>query len=299
MGQYFNDYTKKPMTAAQYSMMRGVTDFTNAEQLNMYESGHGMIVIINKPKFMEMLAEEDPDVKNLLDNFCNILEYEFKSLDGIEDISAEDLVFSDGISELAGVGKVNEQSNSEITMRFTEKSGSVITKFIKYYLNGVRDSRTQTKHYHGLIKEGKLALGFENEVFNFLYLVTDASGLSLEAAYLLTNAWPNAARTNIYNHDKSTIESKEIDVTFKCFVLQNAEINKRAVKMLAHISESGAVAGAAKGIYGENSKIGALANQVVTQDEHPIHYDSQNYMYKGLSNIAKAYGEDEVITQQN
>jgi hypothetical protein len=216
MGEYFRDYTKKPVTAAQYTMMRGVADFTNAEQLNMFETGHSMIIIIDKPKFIEMIAEEDKDVNDLLQNFCNILEYEFRGLSGIEDISAEEIVYEDGISQLAAIGKVTEQGNSEVTMQFTEKSGSTITKFIKYYLAGARDSRTQTKHYHGLIKRGKLALGFENEVFNMLYLVTDASGLGLEAAYLLANAWPTSAKTgDLYNSEKGSIESKVIDVTFK------------------------------------------------------------------------------------
>ena len=298
MGAYFTDYTKKPVTAAQYSMMRGVTDFTNAEQLNMFEKGHGMIIVIDRPKFLEMIAESDSDVRNLLENFCNILEYEFKGLSGIEDITAEDLVYNDGISELAGVGKVNEQSNSEVSMRFTEKSGSTITKFVKYYLNGVRDSRTQTKHYHGLIAQGKLAMGFENEVFNLLYLVTDASGLGLEAAYLLANAWPNNARTGeLYNVEKGQIESAEIDVTFKCFVLQNQEINKRAVKMLAYINEDSAVANAnAKN--GSSQEAAALAQQIRTYDDHQIEWDSQKYKYKGLSKISKAYGEAETIREQ-
>lgn len=297
MGDYFRDYTKKPVTAAQYSMMRGVTDFTNAEQLNMFEGGHGMIIIIDRPKFIEKLAERDTDVANLLENFCNIIEYEFKSLDGIDDINAEDLVYSDGISELAGVGRVTEQSNSDITMRFTEKSGSVITKFVKYYLDGARDSRTQTKHYHGLIAEGILAAGFENEVFNFLYLVTDSTGLGLEAAYLLANAWPNSAKTGtLYNYEKGAIESKEVDVTFKCFVLRNQEIDKRAVKMLAHINDTGAVANA-NGINGSSESVAALAREINTYDDHQINWNSQKQVYKGLSNISKAYGETETVTE--
>lgn len=292
MGAYFNDYTKKPMTAAQYTMMRGVTDFTNAEQLNMYEGGHSMIVIINKPKFLEMLAEYDKDVNNLLQNFCNIVEYEFKGLSGIEDITSETLEFNDGVSQMHTVGRVTEQSASQISMTFTEKSGSTITKFIKYYLQGVRDSRTQVKHYHGLIAEGKLALGFENEVFNLLYLVTDASGLALEAAYLLCNAWPGTAQTNIYNSEKGNIEIKEVEVTWNCVVLQNEEINKRAVKMLAHINQDNAV-------YNANSKNGssaeaaALAASISQYDENQIEWNSQKYGYTGLSKIAKAYGETE------
>lgn len=284
MGAYFTDYTKKPMTAAQYSMMRGVTDFTNAEQLNMFEGGHGMIVIINTPKFIDMIADSDSEVQNLRDNFCNILEYEFKGLDGIEDINAEELVYTDGVSEIHGVGKVTEQSASEVTMRFTEKSGSTITKFIKYYLNGVRDSRTQTKHYHGLIANGDLTAGFENEVFNLLYLVTDSTGLNLEAAYLLANAWPNSAKTSIYNVEKGNLETKEIDVQFKCFVLQNQEINKRALKMLAYINEDNAVHNAVGAQNGTNS---AAANAASTSkyDEYQIDWDSQTHQYEGLDKV--------------
>lgn len=292
MGAYFNDYTKKPMTAAQYTMMRGVTDFTNAEQLNMYEGGHSMIIIINRPKFLDMLADYDKDVKNLLENFCNIVEYEFKGLSGIDDITSDTLEFNDGISQMHTIGRVTEQSASEIQMTYTEKSGSTITKFIKYYLQGVRDSRTQIKHYHGLIADGKLALGFENEVFNLLYLVTDASGLSLEAAYLLCNAWPASAATNIYNSEKGNIDIKEIEITWRCVVLQNEEINKRAVKMLAHINQDNAV-------YNANSKNGssdeaaALAASISKYDENQIDWDSQKFKYTGLSKIAKIYGETE------
>lgn len=292
MGSYYRDYTKKPVTAAQYTMMRGVTDFTNAEQLNMFESGHGMIVIIDRPKFMEKLAEEDESVKELLDNFCNILEYEFRGLTGIDDITSEEITYTDGISELAAIGKVTEQGNSEITMQVIEKSGSTVTKFVKYYLAGVRDPRSQIKTYHGLIAEGKIAMGFENEVFNMLYMVTDASGYGLEAAYLLANAWPSQAKTgDLYNIEKGSIESKTIDVTFKCFVLQNEEIDKRAVKMLAHVSQNNAVANAANKLGAAETK--ELAASVNTYSDHQFDYDSRRFQYKGVKTIGKVYGQPE------
>ena len=299
----YNSYTKKPVSAAQYSMMRGVTDFTNAEQMNMFEKGHGIIIVVDRPKFLEVLAKELSDVQNLLDNFCNILEYEFRGLDGIEDINAEDLVYTDGISELAGVGKVTEQSNSEVTMRFTEKSGSTITKFIKYYLSGVRDSRTQTKTYHGLIANGTLAMGFENEVFNLLYMVTDASGLQLEASYLLANAWPNSAKTNIYNIEKGTIEAAEIDVTFKCFVIQNEEVDKRAVKMLSSVNRQYAVENAYGNATVGNTLSAAEAKKATVRDKHPIYWDSSEYKYMGLESVSKKVGDtegaDEIVNAQS
>ena len=207
------------------------------------------------------------------------------------------MTYSDGISELAGVGKVTEQSNSEVTMRFTEKSGSTITKFVKYYLSGVRDSRTQTKHYHGLIANGEMAMGFENEVFNMLYLVTDASGLQLEAAYLLANAWPNSAKTNIYNVEKGTIESAEIDLTFKCFVIQNEEVDKRAVKMLSTINRQYSVENAYSKVGNTSAKALAADAAGLTRDKHPIYWDSGEYKYMGLESVSRKIN-DSTLAQE-
>ncbi len=234
-------YTKRARSVAEYAMMRGVTDFTNAAQFNLYESGYAHLCIISKPAYLEMLAERDAEVKRLLDTFCYILEYEFKGLSGIEDISADSLEITDGISTLEVMGKVNKQSASEVSMSFTEKSGSVITNFLKYYIEGIRDPRTQAKTYHGLIKQGLMAGGFENEVFNLLYLVMDNTMLQLEKSYLLCNAWATKSSTSIYESEKGSIDKKDIDVSFKCFVIDGPEVDQRALKVLAMINETSAV----------------------------------------------------------
>ena len=223
-------YTKKARSIAEYSMMRGVTDFSNAAQFNLFESGYSHLCVISRPKFLTELGKEDEEVANLVNTFCYILEYEFKGLDGIEDITADSLEVTDGISTLNVVGKVNKQSASEISMNFTEKSGSIITNFLRYYLEGIKDPRTQAKTYHGLIKEGKMAGGFENEVFNLLYMVTDNTMLGLEKAYLLCNAWPTKVPTSIYNSEKGSIEKKDVDLSWQCFVIDGPEVDQRALK---------------------------------------------------------------------
>ncbi|MDD3121914.1 MAG: hypothetical protein PHC62_00195 [Candidatus Izemoplasmatales bacterium] len=232
-------YTKKPNNYAEYTRMRGVTDFSNAKQFNIYESGYAFLVIISKPAFMEKLAVKGGsggDVERLLNAFCHILENEFRGLEGIEDITAENITFTDGISEMNSIGKVVQQSGDEVSMTFTEKSGSIITRFIEYYLKGIKDPRTQAKTYHGLIADGDMSAGFENEVFNMMYIVTDSTMLSLEKAYLLCNAWPTKATTSIYNTTKGDIGNKEIDVSFQCFIIDNEEVNKRANQLLAYIT---------------------------------------------------------------
>ena len=230
----FNTYTKRARSVAEYTMMRGVTDFSNASQFNLYEKGYSFLFIVTKPKFIEVLAEEDSNVRNLANAFYNILQYEFKGLDGLDNITTDTLEFTDGISTMNAIGKVNMQSQAEITMNFTEKSGTTITKFTDYYLRGIRAPRTQAKTYHGLIKSGKLAAGFENEVFNLLYINTDNTMLTVEKAYLLANAWITTSNNNIYQGTKDDIAQKaDIDGTFNCFVLDGPEVDKRANMVLA------------------------------------------------------------------
>ena len=201
-------YKKKPFSTASYTMMRGTIDFSNPAQFNLYESGYQFLTVVSRPRFIEMLADTDTEVANSLKLFCWILENEFRGLSGIDNITIDPLEFTDNISTINTIGKVNQQSATEISMSFTERSGGAMTSFIEYYLKGLKDPRTQFKTYHGLIKDGKLAAGFENEVFHLLYIVTDNTGLGLEKAFLFACAQPTTAQLDIYNGEKGAIEKK-------------------------------------------------------------------------------------------
>lgn len=283
-------YKKKPFSIASYTMMRGTIDFTNAAQFNLYESGYQFLTVISRPRYIEMLAETDTEVANALNLFCWILEYEFKGLSGIDNISVDPLEFTDNISTINTIGKVNMQSAAEITMNFTERSGSAMTGFIEYYLKGLKDPRTQMKTYHGLIKDGKLAAGFENEIFHLLYIVTDNTGLGLEKAFLFACAQPTTAQLDIYNGEKGTIEKKDIDVPFQCFIVDGDEVDRRAIKMLAYIHENDAVANASL-LNGSSKNTIAAASEIKSYAEEQIHPDSNTYHYIGLDAIDQVYDD--------
>ena len=229
---------KKPRNLTQYKLMQGVTDFGNLNQFNLYESGYSFLVVCQVPKFMEMLAAENSDFKDLLDNYVHILEYEFRGLDGLENITTDTLEITNGISNLNLIAKVTEQSASQVSMRFFEKSGSVITRFHEAYLQGIKDPKTQIKHYHGLIESGKLEAGYENEVFVMLYFVTDNTAREIEKAYLLLSAQPTSAETSIYNSEKGSIENKEITVEFNCYPVKGEKVYEKAKQMLNWMNNS-------------------------------------------------------------
>lgn len=288
-----NMYIKKPNSISEYAMMRGVTDFTNPAQFNLYEKGYQFLYVLSIPKYIDMLSE-NPIVANMTNAFCNIIEQEFKGLSGIDDITTEDLEVTDGISTMNVIGKVTKQSSAEVSTSYTEKSGALITNFIKYYLEGIRDPRTQAKTYHGLIKNGKLGPGFQNEVFTLLYVVTDNTMLMLEKAYLLCNAYPTAAKTSIYEGEKGSIEKVDVDISWRCFIIDNDEVDKRAVKFLAKINEHGgdlakenAVAGAYYSVDGEGiANADAIKEaKIKNYDANTITLDSNSYKYSVLTAV--------------
>jgi len=227
---------KTPKDITKYTLMRGVTDFGNLNQFDLYETGYSFLTIISVPKYLETLASENSNFDRLFKNYLHVLEYEFRGLDGIEDVTSDSIELTNGISQMNVISKVNQQSASQVSMRYFEKSGSIITKVHEIFLKGIKDSRTQFKHYHGLIDSGLLEPGYENEVFSFLYGVTDNSGMQLEKAYLLLSAQPTKAETSIYNSEKGDIATKEITCEFNCFPINGDTIDKKAKLYLDYLN---------------------------------------------------------------
>ena len=266
--------------ATSAAEMRGAVDFTNANAFNLYEKGHSVLKVLSVPNFMTSWAINnsvnggDTSAVDLVQNFVRIIEQEFKGLDGLDDMSADSMDITDGISTLNVLGKVNYATNQEITLKYTEKGGSTISRYAETYLRGIRDPRTGVKHYNGCLTtkplgnvildtgksvstnklyemafsvskceissqithRGLINPSLENEVFTFLYIVLDNTWTQIEKAYLLCNAQLNKIPLGqVANMEKGNIELAEIDLSFNCFVVSNANVNAAAAKYLPKI----------------------------------------------------------------
>ena len=242
-GYYDDDFSVKPISTAQNVDMRGVVDFGNLYQFAPFESGYSFIAVINGPRFANNTGI-DATFKDLQTQFINIIENEFRGLDGIEDITSDTMEITDNISTMSLIGKVNQSTSSQITMRFFEKTGALITKYISTYLRYIRDPKTQAKTYGGAInyKTPQKSYGPAQEVFNMLYMVTDSTCLHIEKAFLLLNAQPTSAGySELYNTEKGQIETKEITVNWNCFVVDGKEVNKIGAQYMANLINSGAI----------------------------------------------------------
>jgi hypothetical protein len=179
---------KTPREILQYNLMRGVTDFSNLEQYDLYEKGYPFMMVVKAPDFMLDLAKKDPSgIGVIVNNYIHILENDFRGIDNIESITGEtNGEITNGIRSIQLINKVTKgTSSTQFTARYYERSGSIITKANELYLTGIKDPDTQVKHYHGLIDDyvfrgietlsGKDP-GPHRECWAFLYFVTEDLG---------------------------------------------------------------------------------------------------------------------------
>lgn len=227
----------------KYTLTRGVADFSNLAQFDNFETGYGYLFVLKIPEFLRQLENVNSEYKTMIDNYWHLLEYDFRSFEGLQDIEADTNNIEDGINTLPIITKVNEQSGSQFTLRYNERSGSVFTKVHELYLRGIKDPRTQVKRYNGLLKTGDqrnqsvIEAGYENETFQFLYIVTDNTVRDIEKAYLLVSCQPTSAETSMYNSTKGEIAWHELSITFNGYPITGPAITAKAQKFIDWLNE--------------------------------------------------------------
>lgn len=223
--------TRNVIDLTGYMLMRGVTDFGDLRQFNLYESGYSFFVVMGIPKFLYQLCNTSTgaaEYVTIIKNYAHILEYEHRGLSGIEAITTDVGQLTNGLNQINIINKVNKPSDTTFSASYQEKLGSTITKAQELFLTGIKDPRTQVKTYHGLIDDDSnptLKPGYENEIFKFMYIVCDNTLRQLERAVYLASCQPTSAPLDIYTSDKGTYEFKEISVEFNGFPIMSREVN--------------------------------------------------------------------------
>lgn len=222
-------YSKQPYDREVYADNRGVVDFGNLLQFAPYESGYCFLSVLSSPKIWK---NDNGTRLNRTDSyqqaFIQILEQEFRGLSGIEDISIEITDTGSPTVTIPYALKINSLNVGNFTMNFTEKSGSLITKYISKYLRTIRTPYSNIKSYNGYINinnayEARLNL----ETFDLLYIITDSTCFNVEKAFLILNAQPTtAAYSEIYNINKGEISTREITVPWSACVREGAVANR-------------------------------------------------------------------------
>lgn len=236
---------KTPRDLLNFNLMRGVTDFSNLQQWDLYEKGYPFLCVVSIPQFLRDLAARDTNIENIVNNYVHILENDFRGIDSIDNITGEpNGEITNGIRSVQLINKVTKASNSNFTLQYYERSGSILTKAHELYLTGIKDPDTQVKHYHGLIDDWIFNGNGENNVagkdpgphqecFTFMYFLTDNTMTKIERAFLIAAAQPTTANySDLYSGNKGDIQFAEISLSFNGFFINNDFVYQKAQDML-------------------------------------------------------------------
>ena len=233
----FNDNVVNPKNIATYKARRGIMDFTQLGMFDQYESGYSFLAVLEMPRFMTALAKAgNTDIADAVDAFQFMLEYEFRGITGLPDVTVNTLTLTDGANEAQVINDVVKDTSISVSMSFFEKRGSLITKFSEYYLTGIKDPYSKAKTYHGLLFDGSIDNSYRNEVFTMMYINTDNTMTAIEKAVLLCNMQLTKAETSMYDSERGQMGNKELSVEFNCLPIYGFEVDKAAKKLLKDIT---------------------------------------------------------------
>lgn len=303
---------KTPRDLLSYNLMRGVTDFSNLKQWDLYEKGYPFLCVVSIPDFLADLAYEDPNIATIVNNYVHILENDFRGIDSIDGITGEpNGEISNGIRSIQLINKVTKATNSNFTMSFYERSGSILTKAHELYLTGIKDPDTQVKHYHGLIdrwvfngidskNHSASDPGPHRECFTFMYFVTDNTMTKIERAFLIAAAQPTTANfTDLYSGNKGDINFVELSLSFNGFFINNDYVYQKAHDMLLAMRNPSNVTSTRIIVDSNNFRYNAIANAGIDNEDTDDKFDTPIYFDETNANAAGKEMATDINTNEN
>ena len=110
-----NNFVKKPRNLTEYTAYRGVTDWTQIGQFDQFETGYSFLSVIKMPRFIEVLAQYDDGVAQMANSFQHMLEYEFRGMTGLPNITSNTFTITDGSNEQQMINDVVMETSVELT----------------------------------------------------------------------------------------------------------------------------------------------------------------------------------------
>ena len=203
------------------------------EQYNPLKTGYTRIFVVQMPKFMNRIL---PIASK---NFKHMIEYGFKSIDGIQNLTMEYEAITGGYAGRSfEIPTILKDETNAITIKLQEMSGSPVREYIEMWLSGISDPHTGLCHYHGALDKDAATgnAGMEaiqaNQVAEMIYVSTDNTGREIEFACLLSNMIPKVVKRDHYNYESGTHNAVEYDVEFTCTMYTSPDVNEVAKLLL-------------------------------------------------------------------
>lgn len=227
-----HQFTNEDIT--KYSLMLGGLNVTH-DVLKQYDpliGGYHRLFMVRRP---EMLVRYFGSGNNSrMTTFKHILEYGNLGVSGISGITVDFADIQGGYSGKSfSIPTSAKDDTSQFTVKVYEFSGSPIREVLYTWVNGVSDTNSGLAHYNGLIAAGDLGYSQANQTAEFIYVLTDRTGMKVEYACLLCNCFPTAVPADHFNSDSpGSHEYVSLDLEFKCTKYEGVDVNQKAKILL-------------------------------------------------------------------
>lgn len=212
-----------------YSFMLGGLNVTH-DVLAQYDplvTGYGRLFMVRKPAVLDKL------LPTKFKRYKHILEYGNTSVQGLNDVSMEFQSINGGYAgrsfEIPSVAKDDTQ---QFSVQVYELSGSPIREINHAWINVVSDIQSGMAHYGGLIASGSMEYSQANHTAEFIYVVTDRTGMKVEYACMFANCFPGGYKNEQFNYTQGEHQFVETTIEFHCTKYESIDINYKAKRLL-------------------------------------------------------------------
>lgn len=222
-----HQYNNKNLT--QYSLMMGGLNVTHdvLQQYDPLVNGYYRLFMVRKPTF---LTKTNPEKMN---RFKHILEYGNTGVDGLGDVTLDMTDITGGYAGRSfSVPTVSKDDTTGFSVKCYEFSGSPIREILHSWINGIADIQSGYAHYNGAIATGALEYSQANHTAEFIYVVTDRTGMNVEYACQFANVMPKGYKNDQFNSTAGDHNYVETSIEFTCTKYEGVDINKKAAILL-------------------------------------------------------------------
>ena len=136
------------------------------------------------------------------------------------------------IGKSFSIPQMATDGTNELTVKVFELSGSPIREILHTWINGTVDLDSGLAHYNGLIASGEIGYAQANHTAEFIYVMTDRTGMKVEYACHLTNCFPTQIPSDHFNGESGNHEVVQYDVVFNCTKHEGIDVNEKAKLLL-------------------------------------------------------------------
>lgn len=220
----------------------------NLDQLTPYVPGISRLFMHRTPLFMDVAFPQ------LTRNFKSYVETGYRSVEGIEDLSADFISIDGGFANQSfeNISKVTDSSN-QLSFELWEQTGSPVREFIELWMTGVRDPRSGVAHYHGYVgvpssggdsnivssaaNAGRsvgtyVPYGEKNHTAEFMYYALDPTAHYIEYAALFAHCFPRSIQKSHLNYTSGSRDGVSMNLQFAATKYESRYINDLAVYYL-------------------------------------------------------------------